>query len=273
MRFYFLMGLLAFHFVGFAQMPVDTVLPTKPKQIVEMPFLDLVSPPVYQLDNRRQHENKDYLFYGFAVVLLLLGFLRVLFNKYFVGLFQQFFQTAIKQRQIKDQLLQSPLPSLLLNIMFVFIGGIYLSYIIKRLSQNNQTNGWLLMFGCMAGLAVVYGLKFFFLQFSGWVFNAKEASTSYTFQVFLVNKILAITLIPVLLLMVFGTGQLAEIASVFSLFLIGGLFIYRFIAAYGSVRSSIKISPFHFFIYICAFEIAPLLLIFKGLGDYVSGKQ
>jgi hypothetical protein len=273
MRFYFLMGLLAFHFVGFAQMPLDTVLPTKLKQIVEMPFLDLVSPPVYQLDNRRQHENKDYLFYGFAVVLLLLGFLRVLFNKYFVGLFQQFFQTAIKQRQTKDQLLQSPLPSLLLNIMFVFIGGIYLSYMIKSLSQDNQTNGWLLMFGCMAGLAVVYGLKFFFLQFSGWVFNAKEASTSYTFQVFLVNKILAITLIPVLLLMVFGTGQLAEIASVFSLFLIGGLFIYRFIAAYGSVRSSIKISPFHFFIYICAFEIAPLLLIFKGLGDYVSGKQ
>jgi Domain of unknown function (DUF4271) len=273
MRFYLSVLLLAFHFVGMAQMPADTVLPAKPKLAVEMPFLDLVSPPIYQLDTRRQHESKDYLFYGFAVVLLLLGFLRVLFNKYFVSLFQQFFQTSFKQRQTKDQLLQSPLPSLLLNIMFVIIGGIYLSYMIKSLSKDNETNGWLLMFGCMAGLALVYGLKFFFLRFSGWVFNAKEASTSYTFQVFLVNKILAISLIPVLLLMIFGQGQLANFASVFSLFLIAGLFFYRFIAAYGTVRSSIKISPFHFFIYICAFEIAPLLLIYKGLGDYVSGKQ
>jgi len=43
------------------------------------------------------------------------------------------------------------------------------------------------------------------------------------------------------------------------------MLFYRFIISYRPVRSEIKVNRFHFFLYLCAFEIAPLLLIYKVL--------
>jgi hypothetical protein len=48
------------------------------------------------------------------------------------------------------------------------------------------------------------------------------------------------------------------------------LYIYRFIAAYSALYKEIKISGLHFILYLCAFEIAPLLLIYKVLVTYLE---
>jgi hypothetical protein len=45
---------------------------------------------------------------------------------------------------------------------------------------------------------------------------------------------------------------------------------YRFIVSFGPVRKEIKVNGFHFFLYLCAFEIAPLLLIYKLLLGYLE---
>jgi hypothetical protein len=44
-----------------------------------------------------------------------------------------------------------------------------------------------------------------------------------------------------------------------------GLLAYRIILTFAAVRNQVKVNPFHFFLYLCAFEIAPLLLVYKGL--------
>jgi hypothetical protein len=55
-----------------------------------------------------------------------------------------------------------------------------------------------------------------------------------------------------------------------SYILVGGMLLYRFIISYRPVRSEIKVNRFHFFLYLCAFEIAPLLLIYKVLLTFVD---
>jgi hypothetical protein len=55
-----------------------------------------------------------------------------------------------------------------------------------------------------------------------------------------------------------------------SVFMIGIFFIYRLVASYKMLRKEIKISGLHFFLYLCAFEIAPLLLIYKVLLNYLG---
>jgi len=50
--------------------------------------------------------------------------------------------------------------------------------------------------------------------------------------------------------------------------LLGGLLIYRLILSFGAVRNQVRVNFFHFFLYLCAFEIAPLLLVYKGLLLY-----
>ncbi len=53
--------------------------------------------------------------------------------------------------------------------------------------------------------------------------------------------------------------------STIAFFLIAAMFLYRYIIAYPSLRPTVHLNRFHFFIYLCTFEILPLALIYKEL--------
>jgi hypothetical protein len=122
----------------------------------------------------------------------------------------------------------------------------------------------------MVGLAGIYLVKFVTLKFCGWVFNISRATDTYIFVVFLVNKMLGIFLLPFLILITFSGPDAREIFITISLVMVFVLLAYRVLAAYRPVRNEIKLTPFHFFLYLCAFEIAPLLLIYKVLLTYLE---
>ncbi|MGQ0740484.1 MAG: DUF4271 domain-containing protein [Bacteroidota bacterium] len=216
-------------------------------------------------DAIRKFAGKEWLFYLLLALLITFGFLRNLFPKYFSDLFRLFFRTTIKQRQIKEQLMQTPLPSLLLNGFYVISASLYISMVLQHFDMNPAGNFWLLALYCSAGLSAIYIVKFIGLKITGWLFNMQEAADAYIFIVFVVNKMIGILLLPFLVLIAFAAGEIYPVAIVLSWCLVGGLFIYRFILTYTAVRNQVKVNPFHFFLYLCAFEIAPLLLIYKGL--------
>jgi hypothetical protein len=79
------------------------------------------------------------------------------------------------------------------------------------------------------------------------------------------------TLLPFVVILAFSSGVINEIAMNLSIILIVGLFAYRFFLAYATIHREVRISFFHFFLYLCAFELAPVLLInkllFRLLGE------
>jgi hypothetical protein len=93
----------------------------------------------------------------------------------------------------------------------------------------------------------------------------KDAADSYIFIVFIVNKMAGLYLLPFLILLSFTEGEPYHIFLILSWVGILMLLIYRFILTFGAVHNQIKVNLFHFFLYLCAFEIAPVLLIYKLL--------
>ncbi|OSZ80864.1 hypothetical protein CAP36_06380 [Chitinophagaceae bacterium IBVUCB2] len=218
--------------------------------------------------NIRSINGKESLFYVIILLLLIFAVLRQIFQKYFSDLFRLFFRTTLKQRQIREQLMQTPLPSLLLNGFFILSAGLYVSLLFKHFDINPVQNFWLLFFYCCIGLSAAYFVKFVFLKIAGWVFNTVEAANAYIFIVFVINKMIGILLLPFIAILAFGVGNVYTAGLVLSWCLVAGLILYRFILTYASVRNQVKVNPFHFFLYLCAFEIAPLLLIYKALLVY-----
>jgi hypothetical protein len=49
------------------------------------------------------------------------------------------------------------------------------------------------------------------------------------------------------------------------------LFLYRYLFSFGIIRSNLKVSALHFFLYLCAVELLPLLLIYKLVVNFVLG--
>lgn len=233
------------------------------------PYFNFSSPPLFlPASILRKIAGKELLFYLLLFLLIIFAILRRAFPKYFGDLFRLFFRTTLKQRQIRDQLMQTPLPSLLMNGFFVVSGGLYCAFLVQHFELNPVNNFWLLSLYCCLGLSVAYFIKFLGLKVSGWLFNMKEAADAYIFIVFIVNKMIGILLLPFLILLAFSVGDVYTISLTLSWGMVAGLLLYRFILTYAAIRNQVKVNPFHFFLYLCAFEIAPLLLVYKALLLY-----
>ncbi len=214
---------------------------------------------------KKSFTGKEWLFYYLILLLIIFGLLRRAFSKYFYDLFRVFFKTTLKQRQTQEQLLQSPLPSVFMNAFFVLSAGLYANFLLYHFDLVIADNFWLQYFYCAAALGSIYIVKFIGLKITGWLFNVSDATNSYTFIVFIVNKMLGIFLLPFLLILAFSPEPITSAAMVLSWFGIGLLLIYRFILSYGAVRKEVKLNSFHFILYILGFEVVPLLLIYKLL--------
>ena len=88
-------------------------------------FLNSTTKPVASIVLEKKRGSNDLLFYLVAVFTLMLAFLRFFYTQYFNNLFRVFFNASLRQSQFTEQLLQAKLPSLLLNMLFVFSGGLY----------------------------------------------------------------------------------------------------------------------------------------------------
>jgi hypothetical protein len=218
----------------------------------------------------RKTESKEWLFYLLVFILLIFALIKRAFPKYFGDLFRLFFRTTLKQRQIREQLMQTPLPSILLNGFFVISAGLYASFLFQYFKIDPTGNFWTLYLYCSAALAIIYFVKFLVLRLTGWLFNVPQAANAYIFVVFIINKMIGILLLPFLVLLAFTTGNVYLAAMTLSWCLVAGLLVYRFILTFGALHNQIKVNIFHFFLYLLAFEIVPLLLIYKALMSYLD---
>ncbi|RTL57161.1 MAG: DUF4271 domain-containing protein [Sphingobacteriales bacterium] len=231
-------------------------------------FFNLFGKGEYKIEEFASGERKDWLFYLMLALLFFLAILRISYHKYFNNLFRLFFRTTLRQSQVKEQLVQSQLSNLLFNIFFFIASGVYLFLLVRYYDISITSNKWRELGTCFALITILYTVKFAVLKASGWVFGIKPAIETYTFIVFLVNKVLGVLLIPFIILMAFAANNIAKIALTLSLLMIVSMFIYRFVRSYLPIQNDIKVSRFHFFLYLCAFEITPLLLIYKVLLKY-----
>jgi hypothetical protein len=244
---------------------IDSSLPIGVQVLKHHPYFGFGSDPITIHSMIHKFEGKELIFYVLIALLLVFAFLRSAFAKYLNDLFRLFFRTTLKQRQIREQLMQTPLPSLLLNGFFVISGGFYIDFLLLHFGLIEKDDFWMYFLYSGLGLSLVYLAKFLGLKVLGWIFNLREAADSYIFIVFVMNKVIGIFLLPFLLMLAFMDGKAYEVALVSSWFGVGALICYRFILTYAAVRNQVKFNPFHFFLYLCAFEIAPLLLIYKLL--------
>jgi len=238
-------------------------------KLLDNPFFRSKAKPVYLVINERHRVSKDKIFYLLAGILWLLAFIKLVFRRYFSNIFRLFFQPSFRQKQTREQLQQNNLPSLLLNLFFIFSTSAYISFLLQYYHFASY-DFWWIFFYSVASLTIIYLGKYIFLSFAGWVFNVKVATDSYIFAVYLINKILGVILIPFTLIIAFSEPKIIDICITISILLILLLFIYRYLISYGPVRREVKVSPLHFFFYICAFEITPLLLIYKTLVIYLN---
>lgn len=239
--------------------------------LLKIPYIRKKNQPVLRDGDLRMPVNKDFLFYALIGLVLLVALIKQLFPKYFSSLFRLMFEASFRQKQKREQLMQETLPSLLMNILFILVGGLFVALIASYYGWLQNSFWWLTLYSVTV-LALVYMFKYLVIQFTGWVFNAKEPASTYSFIVFLINKMIGVILLPLLLLLAFSGGQVWDIAITLAAGVVILLFIFRYIISLRIIRGTLNINPLHFFIYLCAVELMPMLIIYKVLFNF-TGKS
>lgn len=227
-------------------------------------------PALFKIEQRFAVPEKDLLFYLIIGLLLLYGLINNIFPQYYIKLFSQFSKSSLREAQNREQLVQNSFASLISNIGFV----LSFSLMSTLLIFNNHLlpiSFWLAYFYICAFFALLYLGKFIVLQLMGYVFNVRELVNTYIFVVFMINKVLGILLIPFVLILAFSKPMYYSIAVGAGAVLTVLLFLYRYLFTLTSVRNKLHISSFHFFLYLCAFEILPLLILYKFILQYFGG--
>lgn len=225
---------------------------------------------LYKIEQKFALPDKDVLFYAIIGLLFLYGFLVQIAPQYIAKLFSQFSQSSLRMLQNREQLLQNSIASLIMNIGFVTSFSLMATLIIfnEHLLPINFWEGFLYMCLFFVGL---YTGKFICLTIAGYVFNTNDLVQTYIFVVFMINKVLGILLVPFILIMAFAKPSLYPYAISGAGLLMVLLILYRYLFSLTSVRNKLHVSSFHFFLYLCAFEIIPLLILYKFIVQYFGG--
>lgn len=206
-------------------------------------------------------------FYLILSLCIILGLIRFIDPQYFYNLWRAFWNPILSNRQLKDQLQREQLPNFLMNTFFAFAEGAYIYYIVKLFTPYNTGNvsSSLLIIMLIAGTAVIYLSKYLSIKFCGWAFRVEGITDNYLFNVFLINKILAVILIPFIIVLAFADKSLSMNILILSFLLTGGMIANRYYRSWQALGSFFQYSKFHFFMYLCTSELLPLAVLIKLL--------
>jgi hypothetical protein len=238
--------------------------------VADNKYLNTQAEPVFAIISYKKPFSKTFPFYLLLSIIAFLGIVKFIYPRYFTTLFKVFFNTSLKQSQLTDQLLQTKLPSLLFNIIFVIVSAVYMFTLLNHYHYKTNYNTLFLLLLCTILIATIYLCKYSTLKLTGWLTGNLSVTNSYTFIIFLINKILAVLLLPLIAIIVFAKPIIANQAIILSFLVIGFMFILRFFRSYGALQHKLKISKFHFFIYIIGVEVLPLLVCYKALALFLS---
>jgi len=212
----------------------------------------------------RSTSNNDLIFYVLIFIILLLALIKKSFPKYFKSIFSLSFQATFRQTQTREHMSQNFFPAFMLNVLFILSGGMFIT-LFAQFYKFTSIPFWQLFIYATTMLALVYLVKYFVIVFAGWVFNAPEAATDYRFIVFLINKLIGILFIPILFVIAYTGDDVKKIAITVALCVAGLLLALRYLISLVRIRKNLNLTAFHFFIYLCAVEIMPLLVLYKLL--------
>ncbi len=207
-------------------------------------------------------------------ILLFLLFTSVAVSQiYFGGLLRGSFQAAVRYPVVvgmfnDNSLVQRQKDIILYTIYFLSIG--FFIYIIEnRFSLFPfQLTGFFLFIGNIAFLVILFFARIFVLKLTAHVFNQNRLMDEYLYHSFSLNKLFGILFIPLDFLLVYTNNIVYEICLYFALMLIIVLFGMK--AAKGLVFSIKKqVFSFYLFLYLCALEIVPILLIYNWIKTVV----
>lgn len=198
-----------------------------------------------------------------TLVLLTLAFFMTLLQGPIVKVFQAFanenaFNQIYREREGRGFRVYN-----LLYISFLINLGVFLFYILHHFQIDFNANLVLQLGICVAGVLIAFSLKHLVLWLIGLIFPVNREVSRYNFIMLIFGSSLGLLLGPINILLAYGPQNLHEVLIWGTISTIGLVYAFRSVRSLWLAGRIFASHQFHFLLYICTVEIAPVLTVVK----------
>lgn len=198
-----------------------------------------------------------------TLVLLTLAFFMTLLQDPIVKVFQAFanenaFNQIYREREGRGFGVYN-----LLYISFLINLGVFLFYILHHFQIDFNANLVLQLGICVAGVLIAFSLKHLVLWLIGLIFPVNREVSRYNFIMLIFGSSLGLLLGPINILLAYGPQNLHEVLIWGTISTIGLVYAFRSVRSLWLAGRIFASHQFHFLLYICTVEIAPVLTVVK----------
>lgn len=209
----------------------------------------------------------DWIFPVLLLVIAAFAWLRTFYYKYFIQIMSAFLNTNLTNQIVRDENILVQRASVMLNIVFNLVAALFLYFasIHFSWSMGGMHAGFNRYLFFVLIVSAAYALKFLVLKICGYLFQVSREMAAYLFNIFLINNVLGMLLIPMVALLAFSNTISTTWIMTLSLFFAAAAFIYRIVRGLALGFASPAFSPYYIFMYLCTLEFAPLIVLIKIL--------
>ncbi len=211
------------------------------------------------------NEYNEWLAVLIILSIVATGILRLTSMKYLQELFRAAFNVQTANKMYTSVNIRNSKPSFALSALFIFNTGIFIfeALAFYGLSIFGQKGFTLLIFVWI--LLLTFGLiKSFLYRLTGFVFDTIQPSGEYLFTSSLLSKVYAIVLLPLISILPFVNIWMVPNLIKLGVGIFISLYILQLIRGAGIFLQN-TFSVFYMFLYFCALEILPLVILYKIL--------
>jgi hypothetical protein len=204
---------------------------------------------------------------GFVLIMLVIfAILRISFSKQLTTIIHAFYSNRVLNNLNKEDNLFSSWPFVLLFIQFGFIIGMFLYLIAQYYQVSYGAGGFQFFVTISICIIILYVLKIFVLRIIGHLFNVQKPVHEYVSILYLSYFNLSLLFIPLVIAFALSPLKYGLYFIAISTVLVFITFFLQFIRAGYIILSNNRFSKVYLFLYFCALEICPILILIKAIG-------
>jgi hypothetical protein len=202
-----------------------------------------------------------------TVLFLLFGFasMRLFFGKDIQLILNAFYDTRLFNQSVLGGNLFNTWPFIFLNLLFGLSVGMYLFLVGKFFDLDYALDGWKWYLLLSLSVVGLFTLKIYVLRILGFLLEIHKIVRFYISILFLTYFHAAILFLPLILAFSLSPLAYAHTFLYAGLLLTALLIIYQLFRVSAQLLAQQSFPKFYLFIYFCALEICPILIIIKAL--------
>ncbi|WP_428328478.1 DUF4271 domain-containing protein [Mucilaginibacter sp.] len=153
-----------------------------------------------------------------------------------------------------------------LFVLFCFTLGIVLYQLTIYYKVDYNIGGFQLFISLSVIIAMLFALKFLMLKFLGFVFDINRMVSEYISILNLTYFNMAFVLLAVAACLSLIAARFVPLLLAFTVIATVVIFTWQYLRNSVNVISNIRFHKFYLFVYLCALEICPVLILIKALN-------